>query len=128
MQGTLLDWRVRPTQDLRGRTVLVLDDILDEGHTLEGHHRAPEGRRRRRGAVRGAGTQAARAQGHPGMRADFTGLDIADRFPVRLRHGLQGLLAQREPGHLRLSRACKPDRYRPAPAIDRKSPTLGSPS
>ncbi len=31
IQGTLLDWRVRPTQDLRGRTVLVLDDILDEG-------------------------------------------------------------------------------------------------
>ena len=35
LQGTLLDWRVRPTQDLRGRTVLVLDDILDEGHTLK---------------------------------------------------------------------------------------------
>lgn len=34
LEGTLLDWRVRPTQDLRGRTVLVLDDILDEGHTL----------------------------------------------------------------------------------------------
>ena len=25
LQGTLLDWRVRPTQDLRGRTVHVLD-------------------------------------------------------------------------------------------------------
>ncbi len=32
-EGTLLDWRVRPTQDLRDRTVLVLDDIPDEGHT-----------------------------------------------------------------------------------------------
>ena len=32
---TMLDWRVRPTQDLVDRTVLVIDDILDEGHTLE---------------------------------------------------------------------------------------------
>ena len=32
--GTRLDWRVRPTQKLEGRQVLVLDDILDEGHTL----------------------------------------------------------------------------------------------
>ena len=32
--NSLLDWRVRPTQELKGRTVLVIDDILDEGHTL----------------------------------------------------------------------------------------------
>src|SRR5512138_3837389 len=32
--GSHLDWRVRPTEDLRGRTVLLVDDILDEGTTL----------------------------------------------------------------------------------------------
>ena len=29
-----LTWRVRPSADLKGRTVLVVDDILDRGHTL----------------------------------------------------------------------------------------------
>jgi len=29
-----LTWRVRPSADLAGRTVLVVDDILDRGHTL----------------------------------------------------------------------------------------------
>ena len=30
-----LDWRMPPSQDPRGRTVLVIDDILDEGYTLQ---------------------------------------------------------------------------------------------
>jgi len=29
-----LKWRVRPSAKLKGRTVLVVDDILDRGHTL----------------------------------------------------------------------------------------------
>jgi hypoxanthine phosphoribosyltransferase len=29
-----LEWRVRPSAGLAGRTVLVVDDILDHGHTL----------------------------------------------------------------------------------------------
>jgi len=29
-----LTWRVRPSVELKGRTVLVVDDILDRGHTL----------------------------------------------------------------------------------------------
>lgn len=33
-QGRDLAWRVEPKADVRGRVVLVLDDILDEGHTL----------------------------------------------------------------------------------------------
>ena len=33
-QGGLLDWKVMPRENVAGRTVLVLDDILDEGHTL----------------------------------------------------------------------------------------------
>ena len=32
--GTHLHWTVRPQLDLKGRTVLLLDDILDEGVTL----------------------------------------------------------------------------------------------
>ncbi len=33
-QGQQLVWKVTPGDNVRGRTVLVLDDILDEGHTL----------------------------------------------------------------------------------------------
>ncbi len=33
-QGHQIEWKVLPKEDVRGRTVLVLDDILDEGHTL----------------------------------------------------------------------------------------------
>jgi len=33
-QGEHVQWVCRPGTDLQGRTVLVVDDILDEGHTL----------------------------------------------------------------------------------------------
>jgi len=33
-RGGALQWRVRPSAALEGRTVLVVDDILDRGHTL----------------------------------------------------------------------------------------------
>lgn len=32
--GQHLVWKVSPGENVRGRTVLLLDDILDEGHTL----------------------------------------------------------------------------------------------
>lgn len=33
--GGELNWLVKPEQDLSGRTVLIIDDILDEGITLQ---------------------------------------------------------------------------------------------
>ncbi len=33
-RGGELEWRVLPKESVVGRTILVLDDILDEGHTL----------------------------------------------------------------------------------------------
>jgi hypoxanthine phosphoribosyltransferase len=33
-RGGGIDWKVTPPEDVRGRTVLVLDDILDGGETL----------------------------------------------------------------------------------------------
>ena len=33
-RGAAVDWRVTPTESVRGRAVLVVDDILDRGHTL----------------------------------------------------------------------------------------------
>ena len=78
--NSLLDWRVRPTQDLRGRTVLVLDDILDEGWTLQAilEHLRKEGASEVLSAVLVHKDHQRKAR--PGMRADFTGVDVADRF------------------------------------------------
>ena len=78
--NSLLDWRVRPTQELKGRTVLVIDDILDEGHTLKAicQHLREEGAARVLTAVLVDKMHQRKAS--PGMRADFTGLDIPDRF------------------------------------------------
>jgi hypoxanthine phosphoribosyltransferase len=36
--GKMLDWKALPKLDLTGRTVLLLDDILDEGITLKEIH------------------------------------------------------------------------------------------
>ena len=78
--GTLLDWRVPPTQNLRGRTVLVLDDILDEGWTLQAilEYLRKEGASEVLSAVLVHKDHQRKAS--PGMRADFTGVDVADRF------------------------------------------------
>ena len=78
--GKLLDWRARPSQDPCGRAVLVVDDILDEGHTLQAicQHLAEQGATRVLSAVLVHKDHQRKAR--PGMRADFTGLNIADRF------------------------------------------------
>lgn len=34
ISGGRIEWKVEPRADVRGRTVIVLDDILDEGETL----------------------------------------------------------------------------------------------
>lgn len=81
LQGnSLLDWRVRPAQELKGRTILVIDDILDEGHTLKAicQYLGDEGAARVLTAVLVHKDHQRKAE--PGMRADFTGLDIPDRF------------------------------------------------
>jgi hypoxanthine phosphoribosyltransferase len=80
LNGTFLDWRIRPTQNLAGRTVLIIDDVLDEGHTLDAICQT----------VRDAGAAEVLTavlvhkvhdrKAIPGMRATFTGVDVADRF------------------------------------------------
>ncbi|MCL4758479.1 MAG: hypoxanthine-guanine phosphoribosyltransferase [Rhodocyclaceae bacterium] len=78
--GQQIDWRVRPTREVRERTVLVLDDILDEGHTLHAivNQLAGEGATKVLSAVLVHKRHDRKAT--PGMRADFTGLEVEDRF------------------------------------------------
>ncbi|MFA9440363.1 hypoxanthine-guanine phosphoribosyltransferase [Uliginosibacterium sp. sgz301328] len=81
LNGTsLLDWRVRPTQDLRGRSVLVLDDILDEGYTLVAvmEHLRSEGAKEVMCAALVDKRHDRKAQ--PGLRPDFYGIEAPDRY------------------------------------------------
>jgi hypoxanthine phosphoribosyltransferase len=76
--GGELRWIAEPHLPLAGRTVLIVDDILDEGVTLE----AIAGRCRTLGATRVlTAVFALKALGHPPrVRADFVGVTVPDAF------------------------------------------------
>lgn len=80
LSGADLQWKARPSIALSGRTVLLLDDILDEGETLL----------QIRAYCQEAGATAVysavlvdkhHARRHPAIpRADFTGVEAPDRY------------------------------------------------
>lgn len=74
-----LEWVVRPRTSLQGRTVLVIDDILDEGYTLA----AILEECRDRGAERVLSAVLVDKQ-HPrrykSLQADYVGLRLEDRY------------------------------------------------
>lgn len=78
--GDKLDWKIKPQIDLQGRTVVLLDDILDEGVTLA----AITDYCRQHGAVNVLMAVLVEKlhlrKVTPGMRADFTGIEVGDRF------------------------------------------------
>jgi hypoxanthine phosphoribosyltransferase len=77
--GGALHWKHRPATPLRGRRVLLVDDIVDEGHTLA----------EVRDWCRGEGAADVRiaalaVKAHhrcvDGLRADYAGLTVPDRY------------------------------------------------
>ncbi|HEY0721464.1 MAG TPA: hypoxanthine-guanine phosphoribosyltransferase [Gammaproteobacteria bacterium] len=76
--GGGLNWLARPRTRLRDRTVLVVDDILDEGVTLA----AILDDCRKQGAhkVLSAVLVEKKHQRKNGLKADFVGLEVADRY------------------------------------------------
>ena len=78
-RGGELNWIARPSQPLRDRTVLIVDDILDEGHTLAAilQYCREQGARAVYSAVLVDKVHARRASN---LQADFTGLKIEDRY------------------------------------------------
>ncbi|CAM3549303.1 hypoxanthine-guanine phosphoribosyltransferase [Parendozoicomonas haliclonae] len=79
-RGGELDWKVPPAQDLKDRHVLIVDDILDEGHTLSAivEHCKAAGAAEVLTAVLVDKKHDRKA--HPGQKCDFTGLICEDRY------------------------------------------------
>ena len=77
--GGEIAWKHRPATPLRGRRVLLVDDIVDEGHTLAAVRAWCVGE----GAldVRIAAL-AVKQHGRciPGLCADYAGLEVPDRY------------------------------------------------
>ena len=77
-QGSELIWKLMPRENVAGRTVLIVDDILDEGHTLA--------------AIRDMVLQLGAREVYCAVfankeigrekpvKADFIGLSVPDRF------------------------------------------------
>ena len=76
--GGAMHWKVAPRENVRGRVVLVLDDILDEGHTLDALHKKvlELGASKFYSAVL-ADKQHGR---NKPIYADFVGLTVPNRF------------------------------------------------
>ena len=78
-QGGALEWKVRPRAAVAHRTVLVLDDILDEGHTLVAIRRALL--EFRPGSLRVAVLAEKRHDRRAaGAHAEYVGLEVEDRY------------------------------------------------
>jgi len=77
-RGGALHWKVAPRENVRGRVVLLLDDILDEGHTLA----ALRERVLELGADKCYSAVFADKQhgGKKTVQADFIGLEVPNRF------------------------------------------------
>jgi hypoxanthine phosphoribosyltransferase len=78
-RGGELSWIKRPSTSLAGSTVLLVDDILDEGHTLK----AIRAFCLEQGAARvllAVLCEKRHGRTVDGLRADFVGVEVPDRY------------------------------------------------
>lgn len=77
-----VEWRVEPSQSLSGRTIVVVDDIHDEGVTLQEitHLCMAKGAAEVRTCVLVAKTHQRKLDNN--FRPDYVALDISDQFLV----------------------------------------------
>ncbi len=87
-QGGQIKWKVAPHDNVRGRVVLLLDDILDEGHTMEAiRQRVMELGAHKFYCAVFADKQHGRAKP---IQADFIGMELPDRFVFGYGMDIQG--------------------------------------
>ena len=77
--GGRVEWRTRPGAQVAGRRVLIIDDILDEGHSLAAAREwlLAEGASEVLIAVL---VEKRHERKQPDVRADFVGLEVPDRY------------------------------------------------
>lgn len=77
--GRQLHWLRRPEVSLKGRRVLLVDDIVDEGHTLA---EVRDWCRDQGAADVRIAAMTVKKHGRcvPGLSADYVGLDVPDRY------------------------------------------------
>lgn len=87
--GGAVQWKVAPYENVRGRVVLLLDDILDEGHTLA----ALQQRVMELGASKFYSAVFAdkRHGKDKPVHADFVGLELPDRFVFGYGMDIEGV-------------------------------------
>jgi hypoxanthine phosphoribosyltransferase len=88
-RGGGIEWCALPRKDLKGRVILLLDDILDEGHTLA----AAKARLLEMGATRVE--IAVLAEKHLDLekpvQADFVGFTLPNRYVFGMGMDVHGL-------------------------------------
>jgi hypoxanthine phosphoribosyltransferase len=77
--GSELHWLREPAADLAGRTVLLVDDILDEGHTLKAVRDDCLARGARRVLIVSLCTKQ-HDRLVEGIASDFNGVELPDRY------------------------------------------------
>ena len=77
--GGELHWKAHPDISVKDRDVLVIDDILDEGHTLAAILKAlrEQGAANVKAAVLAEKIHSRKA---PGIKADYVGVTVEDRY------------------------------------------------
>ncbi|RFA24649.1 hypoxanthine-guanine phosphoribosyltransferase [Alkalilimnicola ehrlichii] len=90
-QGGELSWLAKPRASLRDRVVLIVDDILDEGHTLAGiiQQCRDEGAQEVRTAVL---VDKQHDRRFNNLQADYVGLRVDDRYVFGAGMDYKGLL------------------------------------
>jgi len=88
-RGGEIDWPVLPRKTLQGRTILLLDDILDEGHTLA----AAKVKLRELGAERvEIAVLAEKELGHEKpVQAEYVGVRLPNRYVFGMGMDAYGL-------------------------------------
>lgn len=78
-QGHELHWIKKPGVSMQGRTVILVDDILDEGHTLSAirDYCVEQGASK---VVIAALCEKRHGRTVPGIHADFVGVEVPDRY------------------------------------------------
>ncbi|MGA9333609.1 MAG: hypoxanthine-guanine phosphoribosyltransferase [Rudaea sp.] len=78
-RGHELRWIKKPRVSMKGRTVILVDDILDEGHTLSAirDYCVEQGAER---VLIAALCEKRHGRTLPGIRADFVGVEVPDRY------------------------------------------------